>query len=187
MSVEFGEHMVVEARASQSPATDDAQRRGASVRLALYGAAALSLVSAVIHLWVTPEHLFQWWGYGTFFLVAAIAQGSYAVLLLLPRRSGRPLLGRPIFGQPLYLAGIAGNLLIVIMYVYTRTAGVPLGPHAGQVEEVAVIDLAATMSELGLIVVLITLLAGAYRRWTINALLALGAALWISRVLGILP
>ena len=40
----------------------------------LYAAAALSLLAALIHLWVTPEHLEEWWGYGAFFLVTALAQ-----------------------------------------------------------------------------------------------------------------
>jgi len=51
----------------------------------LYVAAALSLLAAIIHLWVMPEHFEEWWGYGTFFLVVALAQGLYALFLL-----GRP-------------------------------------------------------------------------------------------------
>ena len=44
----------------------------------LYAAASLSLVAALIHLWVAPEHFGEWWGYGAFFLVAAAAQLLYA-------------------------------------------------------------------------------------------------------------
>jgi hypothetical protein len=29
----------------------------------LYTVAALSLLAALIHLWVTPEHFEEWWGY----------------------------------------------------------------------------------------------------------------------------
>jgi len=53
----------------------------------LHVAAALSLLAAIIHLWVMPEHFEEWWGYGTFFLVVALAQGLYALCLL--RRPGR--------------------------------------------------------------------------------------------------
>ena len=56
----------------------------------LYAAAALSLVAALVHLWVTPEHLEEWWGYGAFFVVLAVAQGLCALVLL--RRPSRPLL-----------------------------------------------------------------------------------------------
>jgi uncharacterized membrane protein YraQ (UPF0718 family) len=48
----------------------------------LYPVAALSLIAGLIHVWVTPEHFEEWWGYGTFFLVAAAAQVVYVPLLL---------------------------------------------------------------------------------------------------------
>lgn len=48
----------------------------------LYLAGALSLVAALAHLWVTPEHFEEWWGYGVFFLVAALVQGLYGAALL---------------------------------------------------------------------------------------------------------
>jgi hypothetical protein len=106
----------------------------------LHVGAALSLLAAIIHLWVMPEHFEEWWGYGTFFLVVAIAQGLYALFLL--RRPGRPIL----------LLGVAGNLIVVILWVVTRTSGIPLvGPHAGEVEEVGALDLLCTLAELGVI------------------------------------
>ncbi len=109
----------------------------------LYAAAALSLLAALIHLWVTPEHFEEWWGYGAFFLVAAAAQILYVPLvLLLPTRI-------------VLLAGIAGNLAIVVLYLLTRTVGIPLfGPGAGEVEGVSFIDLCATTSEVGIAVAL---------------------------------
>ena len=74
-------------------------------------AAALSLFAALIHLWVMPEHFTEWWGYGLFFLVAAVAQVVYVPLLLRwPNRS-------------VLLVGIAGNLAIVVLYLLTRTVG----------------------------------------------------------------
>jgi len=103
--------------------------------------AALSLLAAIIHLWAAPEHFEEWWGYGTFFLAGASAQGLYAVALL--RRPSRPLL----------LLGMAGNLAIVILWLVTRTTGIPLlGPHAGEVEEVGSPDLACTLVEVGIVV-----------------------------------
>jgi hypothetical protein len=32
----------------------------------LYSVAALSVLAALTHLWVTPEHFEEWWGYGRF-------------------------------------------------------------------------------------------------------------------------
>ena len=109
----------------------------------LYAAAALSLLAALIHLWVTPEHFEEWWGYGVFFLVAAAAQLLYApIVVLWPARR-------------VLLSGIAGNLAIVVMYLLTRTVGIPLfGPEAGEVEGFGFVDVCATASEVGIAVAL---------------------------------
>ena len=77
-------------------------------KVILYVTAALSLFAGLIHLWVMPEHLEEWWGYGTFFLVAAMAQGLYGLALL--RWSWQPLL----------LLGIGGNLAVIVLYDITR-------------------------------------------------------------------
>ena len=109
----------------------------------LYAAAGLSLIAALIHAWVAPEHFEEWWGYGTFFVACAALQGLYAPVLL--RRPGRPVL----------LLGAAGNLAVVILWLVTRTTGIPLfGPHAGEVEGVGVPDLACTLAEVGIVAAL---------------------------------
>jgi manganese oxidase len=116
-------------------------------RTTLYVAAALSLVAALVHLWAMPEHFEGWWGYGAFFLFVAIAQGFYGVALL---RWSEP---------PFFLLGVTGNLAVVVLYVVTRTLGVPFfGPHAGEVEEIGGLGLSATMVELALVVALAALL-----------------------------
>jgi hypothetical protein len=90
----------------------------------LFSVAALSLIAGLIHLWVMPEHFEEWWGYATFFLVAAAAQVTYVPLLL-----------RWPTGIVLLL-GIAGNSAIVRLYLLTRVVGIPLfGPEAGDVVE----------------------------------------------------
>lgn len=80
----------------------------------LYGVATLSALAALIHLWVAPEHFGEWWGYGTFFLLAASAQLLYAVLLLL--RPNRTVL----------LLGIIGNSAMIFLWLLTRVVGIPL-------------------------------------------------------------
>ena len=109
----------------------------------LYAAAVFSLLAAVIHLLVMPEHFEEWWGYGAFFLVSAVAQGVYGAALL--RWPSRLLL----------LLGAGGNLSIIALYLATRTVGIPFfGPHAGEVEGVGVANLFATAAELALVVAL---------------------------------
>lgn len=158
------------------PANDEpvVARRATVPGLAVYAAAALSLTAAMTHLWATPEHLMLWWAYGAFFIATALAQGTYAVVLL--RWPDTPLL----------LAGIWGNLSILALYVITRTSGIPFGPHAGSVEDAELLDLATAASELGIILALVMLLGGVSRRRTVNTLLLMGAALWTLRLTGIL-
>lgn len=114
---------------------------------ALYAAAGFSLLAALIHLWVMPEHFEEWWGYGMFFLVCVVAQALYVPVLL--RWPNRRVL----------LSGVVGNCAIVIMYVLTRTVGIPFfGPHAGEVEGIGFVDVCATLSEVGIAAVLGVLL-----------------------------
>lgn len=116
------------------------------VRMLLYMAAALSVADASVHLLVIREHFEEWWGYGAFFLVLAMAQVIYGIALLRgPKRS-------------LVLLGIFGSLALIGLYGVTRTTGIPLvGPHAGHPEEVEVVGLTSKMLELGLIAVLLGL------------------------------
>lgn len=102
-----------------------------SLDLAVYAASVISIAAAAIHLWATPGHFVEWWAYGVFFLVIALAQGLFGVLL--PRWPN----------QTIALAGIWGNLAIVLLYLLSRTSGIPVGPHAGLAEEAGVLDMAA--------------------------------------------
>lgn len=144
-----------------------------SLDIAVYAASAISIVAAAIHLWATPGHFVEWWAYGVFFLVIALAQGFFGVTLLRWPN------------QMVALAGIWGNLSIVLLYLLSRTSGILVGPHAGVAEGVGVLDMAATASEVALVVLLVSLLGGAYRRFTVNVLLLLGLAIWLLRFAGI--
>lgn len=113
----------------------------------LYAAAGLSALAALSHLWAMPQHTREWWGYGAFFLASAVAQGAYGTILMRwPVRS-------------LLLAGIGGNVLILALYLLTRTVGIPIfGPHAGDVEGFGLVGLCAAAAELGIVLALGTLL-----------------------------
>jgi hypothetical protein len=125
--------------------------KGPAVRVTkglLYSAVGLSSVAALIHLWVTPEHFGEWWGYGYFLLAAFVAQAIYAAALLVWPR-----------WRLLLRAGISGNLAIIGMWVVSRTVGTPLGPMGGEVEGIGALDLICTASEVVLVVLLVGLLA----------------------------
>jgi hypothetical protein len=135
----------------------------------LYAAAALSLLAGLIHLWVTPEHFEEWWGYGAFFLVAAAAQILYVpIVLLLPTRI-------------VLLGGIVGNLAIVVLYLLTRMVGIPLfGPEAGEVEGFGFVDVCATTSEVGIAVALGVALLRKTARERRRMILLIGAVVVVS-------
>jgi hypothetical protein len=165
-----------------------APARLTSLRLA----AGCAGVAALVHLAVLPEHAREWWLYGGFFLVVACSQLLLAALLL-HGPSPRTV-----------IAGIGGTVLLVYVYVGSRTVGLPLTPPAHthtvahlptaggvgngvpvlpqqldpHVEQVGGLDLTALAAELVLVAVLVGLLPAAARRVTTNAMLAAGLLAW---------
>jgi hypothetical protein len=101
--------------------------------------AALGLVSCAVHIGVGPEHFEEWVVYGVFFVCASAAQAAWSVLILL--RPSRRLL----------LYGAFGNLAVVMLFVGSRLIGIPFGPDAFQPEELSMVGIVATGSELLLV------------------------------------
>lgn len=97
--------------------------------------AVASAAAATIHFSVTPEHWSEDPTYGVLFLLAASAQLICAALLLI----------RP---QRLVLtAAVAGNLVILLAWLQTRTLGIPFGGQAGVRESLGVLDVLASSLE----------------------------------------
>jgi hypothetical protein len=113
----------------------------ATVRPYLLGSlAALSVGAAAIHFAVVFEHFAEYTLYGVFFLVISWAQVIWpAVLLWRPSR--------------LWLwLGIAGNAIVIAVYVASRTVGLPFGPDLHNAESVGALDVVSCVLEFGLIV-----------------------------------
>jgi hypothetical protein len=107
------------------------------------------IVSGSVHGLVTQEHFQEWWGYGLFFLVAAICLIGFGLALITDAVDPRYMPGNAHHLRRLmYAAGAAGNMSTLVLYVLTRTAGIPLGPGAGSVEPVGAIDMLAKTTEL---------------------------------------
>jgi hypothetical protein len=100
-------------------------------------AAAASAAAAGIHFAVAPEHFQEWWGFGTFFVVSGTAQLAWAAV---PSKAW---------------IGIGGNLLLLALWVVSRTAGFPFGPDAGTPEAVGSIDVVSVLLELTAVVSLV--------------------------------
>lgn len=102
----------------------------------LAGAAATTVASAAVHLSVIGEHFRESALYGTFFVVLAALQLAWAAGLVL--RPSRAWLS----------AGAAASVLVALLWLATRTVGIPLGPAAGELEGVGAPDVLASAAEV---------------------------------------
>lgn len=135
-------------------------------------AAALSLSAAIAHFGVIEPHWRMWPLHGLFFVICGVAQTLLAVLL-----AWRPR-------QWVAFAGIVGNLAVIAAYVYSRTNGLPIGPHEGVPEEPGVYDMVTTGGELVLVFALVAMLGPRARKVGMNLLFVVGLALWAARATG---
>jgi hypothetical protein len=103
------------------------------------GLAALSAGAAAIHFAVVFEHFNEYALYGIFFLIIAWAQAIWAAVVL----------WRP---SRLWLRlGIAGNAIILAVYLASRTTGLPFGPDKGHTEPFGGLDVVCAILQLALV------------------------------------
>jgi hypothetical protein len=114
--------------------------------LARCWAAFASLGAGLVHLAVTREHLAEWWVYGVFFAVVGAAQVAWAVAAL--GASGHPPLRRPV---------AVGNAALVLLWLLTRTSGLPVGPERWSAEAFGRPDVLCVVLELAAVGVLLLL------------------------------
>jgi hypothetical protein len=98
----------------------------------------LALASAgagVIHFLVTPEHFEEFLLFGLFFLVL----GAFQVLW------AGGMLAKP--NTFVLLAGVVVSAVVIGIWVLSRTAGLPMGPEAGEAEAAALPDILSTVLE----------------------------------------
>ena len=132
-------------------------------RLRLRWAGGLSIAASVVHGFVAPEHFEEWWGYGVFFMLAALAQLVYGFHLLqlssIVTAADRAWMANAPLLRKIFWAGIVGNVALVVLYVVTRTLGIPFfGPEAGTVEAVSPAGVVTKAVEIALVVLLLRLL-----------------------------
>src|SRR5215469_12244116 len=121
-------------------AGEDARAAPATARpYILGGLAALSAGAAAIHFAVVFEHFAEYVLYGVFFLVISWAQLIWPVIAL----------WRP--ARPWLWLGIAGNAIVILVYVASRTIGLPFGPDLHQVESAGALDVVSCLLGAALI------------------------------------
>jgi signal transduction histidine kinase len=109
---------------------------------------ACSVGAAVVHADVITSHFQVSALYGWFFVLSALTQLAWGLLVV--RQPDRALLA----------TGAVGNGLIVVLWLATRTTGLPIGPTPWQAESVGGFDVLATLLELALVAGSVVLLAG---------------------------
>ena len=128
-------------------------------------AGILNLVAGAGHVGVTADHFAEWVGYGLFFLAAATGQVVLGLALL--TRAINPTDSGPkwrTLQQWMYATGAIGNAVIIVMYIVTRTVGIPwVGPAQGEVEAPAVYDVVVTLAEVVAVFLLVLLWRSARR------------------------
>ena len=110
-----------------------------NVSVAQASLAALSMAAAAIHFAVMGEHFAEYVAFGVFFSVVAWSQALWAVgVIALPSR-------------PLLLVGLVGNALVILVWLSSRTTGLPIGPEAGAPEPAAFVDVFSTILEVAIV------------------------------------
>lgn len=140
-------------------------------------AAGLSFAAALIHASVTADHFREYWLFGLLFVVVAVAQLGWAEGV---RRhpADRRLLG----------LGAAGNLAVAGVWAVSRSVGLPFGPGAGLPEGIGLQDALATLDELVIAAIAVTLLTRAGEKggaaWMRACAWALAAASLLAALVG---
>jgi hypothetical protein len=135
---------------------------------------ALYWMAAAIHVVASAGHFGEWWLFGLFFAGLATWQAVWGVLL---------------YREPSEAALITGagvNVGVALLWLGTRTVGLPIGPDRWTPESIGALDIAATVDELSIAALGLALASAAWRRrigakpveWVVLALLiASGVAL----------
>ena len=103
--------------------------------------AVSSFGAGAIHAFVVDEHLHESIAFGVFFILAAAFQVGWGLELV--RRPTRRLL----------IAGAIVNSIVVLVWIASRTVGLPIGPEAGTPEAVGLADAVSTIFEAAIVAV----------------------------------
>ena len=91
-----------------------------------YTAAATTAIAGILHLILVPDIIGRNINSGVFFIVAGIAQIFWTV----------PMLKR--WGRIWYYIGIAGTIVLIIMWAMTRVPNNPITGRGGPISEMAI-------------------------------------------------
>lgn len=114
-----------------------------------YAAAAATAIAGILHLVLSTSVLGFNANIGTFFIVAGIAQLFWVI----------PMVKR--WGTPWYVAGIAGTVVLIALYVITRMPGNPVTGRGNPVNGMGIAVEALEAAFIGLSIAILALEARA--------------------------
>jgi hypothetical protein len=138
------------AEASSLITRDEAPSRFSDVLRNATG--VFSAGAGAIHFGVIQSHFEEYWAFGVFFATAAWLQILWAMWVV----------ARP--GRVVALIGIAINGTITVVWIISRTVGIPFGPEPGVAEAVEFVDVAATSLQVLAVLGALGLLTGSGAR-----------------------
>src|ERR687892_2884454 len=94
--------------------------------LLYYAAAATTAIAGILHLMLVPNIIGRNPNSGIFFIISGIAQIFWVI----------PMLKR--WGRVWYYVGIAGTIILIIIWVTTRMPGNPITGRGGPISEMAI-------------------------------------------------
>lgn len=125
--------------------TDPPALRPSHSPVARICAAVLVFGAGVVHLAVAPDHFEEYVVFGLFFTLSGLAQLGAAVVVLL--RPSRRLL----------VVTAAATTAFVLLWLVSRTLGLPLGPEPWRPEAIGVPDVLCEALEVASVPILLTL------------------------------
>ena len=144
---------------TNSKAEDVSKKSGKRL---LYWAATLSILALVAHAIDAPDHLKEWWVYASIFIVAGSAQFFYGIALFFqPWRydeSGGVRKDAERFARPYYILGIVLDVFVIVLYIITRTTGLPFLGSDAAAESITALSLAPVIVGIPLLYCLVLLL-----------------------------
>jgi hypothetical protein len=133
-----------------------------TIKNILLWSAILSILALVAHAVDAPDHLREWWGYGTVFIILAAFQFFYGLALFIqPWKYDEEGNLRPrgeFYGRTYYFLGAILAAFSIVFYIISRTAGLPFLSSEATAEPVTWLSLIAlfvNLPLLGLLAILI--------------------------------
>ena len=108
---------------------------------------SLSAAAGLIHGKALVDHAAHYWLFAVFFGVLTYAQVLWAILVYRRPDDRRWL-----------MPAAAGSLVVVAIWLVSRSVGLPIGPWAGRPEPLAITDITATLIELLLVALIVAML-----------------------------